>query len=200
MSDFKKILMLGDSRRMGYEPFVREKLMGLAEVFGPKENGRWAGYTLNSLRFWINDFPSPDIVHWSCGLWDLGDDYGLGRPFSLPDEYESAVECTVTVLRKLFPGVIIVFGTTMPVGDQDPADIERYNDIMKRVAQRHGIHVDDLFGLMKDKMKAYDCGDGLHLNDAGNDMVSELIAGTLKKILSGEDHILGDNIAIKYRK
>ena len=39
----KKILLLGDSRRQGYEPYVRELLAGCAEVHGPAENGRWAG-------------------------------------------------------------------------------------------------------------------------------------------------------------
>lgn len=87
----KQILLLGDSLRMGYEPIVRRMLEGRAQVSGPEENGRWAGYTLNSLRFWIPNLPKPDIIHWNNGLWDLGDDYQLGRPFSLPEEYESAL-------------------------------------------------------------------------------------------------------------
>lgn len=183
MSECKKVLLLGDSRRMGYEPFVREKLAGRAEVYGPQENGRWAGYTLNSLRFWLNDFPTPDIVHWSCGLWDLGDDYHIGRPFSLPEEYESAVERTVIVLRKLFPGVKIIFGTTMPVGDSDATGIRSYNAIMARVAEKEGIPVDDLFALMHDKMKTYDRGDGLHLNDEGNAMVADQVVSAIEKYL-----------------
>jgi len=183
MSERKKILLLGDSRRMGYEPFVRAKLEGRAEVYGPQENGRWAGYTLNSLRFWLNDFPTPDIVHWSCGLWDLGDDYHLGRPFSLPEEYESAVERTVLVLRKLFPGVKIIFGTTMPVGDSDATGIRNYNAIMARVAEKEGVPVDDLFALMHDKMKTYDRGDGLHLNDQGNTLVADQVVKAIEQYL-----------------
>lgn len=183
MSDCKNILLLGDSRRMGYEPFVRKNLEGRAQVFGPAENGRWAGYTLNSLRFWLNEFPTPDIVHWSCGLWDLGDDYQLGRPFSLPEEYESAVERTVTVLRKLFPGVKIIFGTTMPVGDSNPAGIAGYNDIMRRVAEKEGIPVDDLFGLMKGRMVEFDRGDGLHLNEDGNTLVAAQVTKAIEQFL-----------------
>ncbi|WP_257968099.1 hypothetical protein [Peribacillus deserti] len=34
----KKVLLLGDSIRMGYEPFVREALEGKAEVTAPEEN------------------------------------------------------------------------------------------------------------------------------------------------------------------
>ena len=116
MSEMKNILLLGDSRRQGYEPYVRQILEGRAGVHGPSENGRWAGYTLNSLRFWLDQFPVPDIVHWNCGLWDLGDDYHIGRPFSLPEEYESAVDRTVIVLRKLFPGVKVTIGPSIDKG------------------------------------------------------------------------------------
>ena len=179
----KNVLLLGDSRRMGYEPFVRKLLEGRAAVYGPAENGRWAGYTLNSLRFWLNDFPAPDIVHWSCGLWDLGDDYHIGRPFSLPEEYESAVERTVIVLRKLFPGVKIIFGTTMPVGDGDVTGIRNYNGIMAKVAEKKGILVDDLFALMHDKMVPYDRGDGLHLNDEGNALVAAQVVSAIEEYL-----------------
>ncbi|WP_235613144.1 hypothetical protein [Paenibacillus sp. LC231] len=43
----KRILLLGDSiRQGGYEPYVRERLAGLAEVVAPGENGRFSFYTL----------------------------------------------------------------------------------------------------------------------------------------------------------
>lgn len=183
MSEKKNVLLLGDSRRMGYEPFVRQLLANKANVYGPAENGRWAGYTLNSLRFWLSEFPAPDIVHWSCGLWDLGDDYHLGRPFSLPEEYESAMERTIVVLRKLFPGVKIIFATTMPLGDSDTTGMEAYNAIMARTAAREGIPLDDLFTLMKGKMLTYDRGDGLHLNDEGNAMVAAQVARAIEQLL-----------------
>ena len=173
MGEMKKLLLLGDSRRQGYEPFVRQMLEGRAEVYGAKENGRWAGYTLNSLRFWLNDFPVPDVVHWSCGLWDLGDDYHIGQPFSTPEEYERAVERTVIVLRKLFPGVKIIFGTIMPVGASDSTGIQAC----------HGIPVDDLFALMHDKMVTYDRGDGLHLNEEGNTIAARQVVSAIEAML-----------------
>ncbi len=180
----KNVLLLGDSRRMGYEPFVRDMLKDEAQVYGPAENGRWAGYTLNSLRFRLNDFPTPHVVHWNCGLWDLGDDYHIGRPFSLPEEYESAVERTVIVLRKLFPGVKIIFATIMPTTDPDTEGIKAYNQIICNVAQRHGIPVDDLFATMHDKMVTYDCGDHLHLNDEGNTLVAKQVSSKLRLLLA----------------
>ena len=76
----KQIILLGDSIRMQYQPVVGEKLADIAAVSGPDENCRWSGYTLNSLRFWLPQLPSPDLVQWNCGLWDMGDDYQEGIP------------------------------------------------------------------------------------------------------------------------
>lgn len=183
MEEMKKVLLLGDSRRQGYEPYVREQLEGRATVHGPSENGRWAGYTLNSLRFWLDQFPVPDIVHWSCGLWDLGDDYQIGRPFSLPEEFESAVERTVIVLRKLFPGVQIIFGTIMPTTNPDHTGIIAYNGIIKQIAARHGIPVCDLYAEMHDKMVTYDRGDHLHLNVEGNTLAAGHVVASIEPYL-----------------
>ena len=179
----KKILLLGDSRRQGYEPYVRELMAGRAEVHGPAENGRWAGYTLNSLRFWLDQFPVPDIVHWNCGLWDLGDDYHIGRPFSLPEEYESAVDRTVIVLRKLFTGVQIIMATTMPTTGPDHTGIIAYNNIIKKVAEKYGLPVDDLYAGFYDKMVTYDRGDHLHLNVEGNTLVAKQVISAIEPYL-----------------
>ena len=183
MAEMKNVLLLGDSRRQGYEPYVREILQGRAGVYGPNENGRWAGYTLNSLRFWLDQFPVPQIVHWNCGLWDLGDDYHIGRPFSLPEEYESAVDRTVIVLQKLFPGCQIIMATIMPTTAPDHTGIIAYNDIIKKVAEKYGLPVDDLYAGFHDKMSKYDRGDHLHLNVEGNTLVAQQVVGAIEKYL-----------------
>ena len=68
----KQVLLLGDSIRMQCQPVVGEKLADIAQVSGPEENGRWSGYTLNSLRFWLPQLPSPDLVRGTadCGIWE----------------------------------------------------------------------------------------------------------------------------------
>ena len=67
----KRILLLGDSIREGYEPYVRERLAGLAEVVAPAENGRFSFYTLWGVNLWMKELGTPDIVHWNNGLWDV---------------------------------------------------------------------------------------------------------------------------------
>ncbi|MCQ2522910.1 MAG: SGNH/GDSL hydrolase family protein [Lachnospiraceae bacterium] len=178
----KEILLLGDSLRMGYEPIVRKNLEGIAGVSGPEENGRWAGYTLNSLRFWIPSLPKPDIIHWNSGLWDLGDDYNLGRPFSLPEEYESALERMVTVCGKLFPEAKLIMATTMPTDNPDSSDIEAYNEIFKAVAKRHNIEVNDLFPIVKNDPSLIG-PDHIHLTEEGFKIVGDRVTEVIKKYL-----------------
>ena len=164
----KQIILLGDSIRMGYEPHVRKALEGRAEVYGPNENGRWAGYTLNSLRFWLPQLPKePDVIHWNNGLWDLGDDYHLGRPFSLPEEYISALERMITVLEKTFPTAKIVMATTTPTANGDNEGIRSYNDILKSVAAKHGFAVDDLYPIIAADIPRFVCPDKIHLTADG---------------------------------
>lgn len=178
----KQVMLLGDSLRMGYQPVVSELLSGKATVSGPSENGRWAGYTLNSLRFWINGMPTPDVIHWNCGLWDLGDDYGLGRPFSLPEEFESALERTITVVEKLFPKAKLIMATIMPTDNPDSSDIEGYNEIIKKVASRRNIQVNDLFPLVKENISIIG-PDHIHFTKEGFELVGKRVADVIEKAL-----------------
>lgn len=177
-----QVMLLGDSLRMGYEPIVRKMLQKRAEVSGPSENGRWAGYTLNSFRFWIPSMPKPDLIHWNNGLWDLGDDYHLGRPFSLPEEYESALERMVAVINKTFPDAKIIMATTMPTDNPDSSDIESYNEILKKVAKRHNIPVDDLFPIVKEN-PSFVGPDHIHLTPEGFETVAKKVVESLEQYL-----------------
>ena len=178
----KQIMLLGDSLRMGYEPLVREAFFGEAEVSGPNENGRWAGYTLNSFRFWHPMMPKPDLIHWNNGLWDLGDDYQLGRPFSLPEEYRSALERMVKVIRKTFPDAKIIMATTMPTDNPDTSGIEEYNEILKDVAAKNNIPVNDLFPIVKEHPE-YVGPDHIHLTREGFKAVADQVTACIKKYL-----------------
>ena len=175
----KNVLLLGDSLRMGYQPVVSRLLMKKAGVYGPCENGRWAGYTLNSLRFWIDNIPAPDVIHWNCGLWDLGDDYNLGRPFSLPEEFISALERTITVVNKLFPKAVLIMATIMPTDNPDSSDIEGYNEIIKSVAKKHNIQVNDLFPIVKNDVTLIG-PDHIHLKKEGYEIVGAKVASAIE--------------------
>ena len=181
----KQILLLGDSIRMQYQKPVGEKLSDIAEVSGPEENGRWSGYTLNTLRFWLPQLPSPDLVHWNCGLWDMGDDYQEGRHFYPPELYEETCRRICRVLRKITgkPELPIVIATTTPSFYKDHEEVQLYNDILKRVAAEENAWINDLYTVVAPQKEEMICEDRLHLTPAGIEAAAERTAGLIRKIL-----------------
>ena len=180
----KNLLLLGDSIRMSYSPAVKEKLKGRANVYGPNDNGRWSGYTLNSLRFWMPHLSDPDIVHWNNGLWDMGDNYNLGRPFSLPEEYVSALERTIRVLRNMFgEGLTIIMATTTPTAKTDLQTPHAYNDLLRDVAARHNIPVNDLFSTIAENREDFLMPDGIHLTEKGIAAAADKVCAAVENYL-----------------
>ena len=87
------------------------------------------------------------------------------------------------VLEKLFPGVKIIFATIMPTTGPDHTGIISYNNIIKKVAEKYGLPVDDLYAGFHDKMVTYDRGDHLHLNEEGNTLVAQQVVGAIERYL-----------------
>ena len=90
----KKIVLIGDSIRMGYDKYVKEKLEGQAEVLFPEENCQFAMYVFRYIHEWKANYnwgDDVDLVHWNTGLWDilhlLGDDM-----FTPPELYRELLQ------------------------------------------------------------------------------------------------------------
>ncbi len=181
----KNVLLLGDSIRMLYQPVVKEKLEGRANIYGPAENGRWSGYTLNSLRFWLPQLPTPDIVHWNNGLWDMGDDYQEGRHFYPPELYEETCRRMFKILRQVTknPSLPIIVATTTPVNNSKPSDTPLYNEILCRVAKENGAYINDLYTAINADRDANIGPDHIHLSKAGVEIASNLVVSAIEKLL-----------------
>ena len=110
------ILLIGDSIRMFYQNAVKEKLGEEYTVYGPGENCRFSSYVLNSLRFWLEEFPTPDIIHWNAGLWDTAILYKEDGCFIGIDEYVACMKKILRVLKST--GAKIIFATITPVHDE----------------------------------------------------------------------------------
>ena len=64
----KKIVLIGDSIRIGYDAYVREKLAGKAEVLSPEENGRFAQYVYRYVGEWKDNLKNGHgIFYYSSG-------------------------------------------------------------------------------------------------------------------------------------
>jgi len=161
----KKVLLLGDSIRMGYDKYVAEQLAGEAEVLFPSENCRFAEYILRSLGDWREKLgiDTLDAVHWNVGLWDTlrltGDDGTLTRP----EVYADYICRIQKRLMYYSPDAKYIFATSTPVWEEkfDPAkavrynrDIEQFNRIARDVLADFPVEINDLYALMCDQPKS----------------------------------------------
>ena len=74
-----RVILIGDSIRMHYEPIVKRELDGLAEIWGPEANGRTSENVLKHLDEWAGSVASA-VVHVNCGLHDLAKAFETGEP------------------------------------------------------------------------------------------------------------------------
>lgn len=175
MSELPCVLLLGDSIRMSYQPYVSELLAGRARVVGPDDNCQYSLYTLSSLDRWLAALGNPDVVHWNNGLHDCGHNPSRS-PVQIPlDMYRANLE---HVLRRLRAATSrIIWATTTPVHPDRPfrtdqwswrnAEIDAYNAAGLEMSQEHGLPVNDLHGLVWANVNAFLSEDQLHLSPAG---------------------------------
>ena len=162
----KKILLLGDSIRLGYDFYVRDRMKNIAEVVYPSENCRFSAYLYRHLQDWVAqlNLDRVDAVHFNAGLWDILHLVGDDRPLTDPEVYADYIERTIRRIRYLLPGAEIVFAATTPVdeaafnpnfGKRRNCDIEAFNDLARIAAAKEGAYYNDLYALMKDQPLSY---------------------------------------------
>ena len=185
----KKIVLLGDSIRMGYDKFVKSAFEGAAEVFYPGENCRFTFYLLRMLRDWVKNGILPadaDVVHWNAGLWDMAviNDDG---PLVPPEVYAQTLARIHRHLQIYFPKAKLIFATSTTVEEEKygPSfkrtnkSIAEYNAIARGVLEPLGEEIDDLYTVSL-SATAEHRSDLTHYNtDAGR----MLLGGTVVKCL-----------------
>lgn len=203
----KKVLLIGDSIRLGYEPAVKEALSGEYDVWGPEENCRFAKYTLNELGRIFEAFSNgtakecdeallqptntadgdiiyPDIIHWNNGLWDTSIVCEEDGAFTPIDEYISYMAKILRELRKVTDKVI--FATTTPVKPINPNQkneiITEYNKRIIEFMKNEGVMINDLGARVSEDKDRFISGDNIHLSEDGKKMCADAIAECVRKI------------------
>lgn len=199
-----RVLLLGDSIRMFYEKEVRALLGSEYEVFSPSENCRFSAYVLNSLRFWLNDFPNPDIIHFNAGLWDTAILYSEDGCFAGIDEYVCNMKRILRELKKT--GAKIIFALSTPVSDKKEklpgpmppthknTDIQSYNKAVLEAFKDEDILINDLFSVMYEKKEEYLCDDMIHPNDDGVKLLGKAVADMIKSVGEFENRVADSKV------
>ncbi len=177
-----KVTLLGDSiRLLGYGKKVPSLLGENFEVYQPKDNCRFAKYTLRGLFEWAKDMEGSEIIHWNNGLWDVCDLYGDGT-FSSDEDY---VKDMLRIARILLSRAkIVIFATTTPINPahryNKNSDIERFNALVVPKLREMGVRINDLYTTVAGDIDSYILkSDLIHLTDAGIDVCAEQVANAI---------------------
>lgn len=186
----KKVLLLGDSIRMGYDEYVKEILKDKCEVFyDDQDNGRFAAYTLWQANQFFRNYGRFDVVHWNNGYWDMNVEAPMMEAMHPIDEYVHFLKRIITQIRN--NGAEIIFATTTPVMENGSSLdntgtgieisynndwVKKYNDAAKNLAAQENITVNDLYTLMLKDKNYYKCEDRLHLTEEGYRICAEQAA------------------------
>jgi len=188
-----KVVLVGDSIRLGYAPLVAKRLAGKAVIVSPKENGGDSANVLKNLDAWVIQ-EKPDVVHLNCGLHDLKL-LKKTRTHQVPLEaYEKNLQQIVERIRKE-TGAALIFASTTPIHDErhakrggnfdrTEADVQRYNKTALGVMKAAGVVVNDLHWTVEqggaDKLLT---SDGTHYTPAGSERLAEAVADAIARQL-----------------
>lgn len=160
----KKILLIGDSTRQGYDKYVKMSFEGVAEVYYPGENCRFASYIVRNLHDWKWKLGLPDdldLIHWNAGLWD---DLVLldGEHLTPLPIYEYYIERVCKMIALLFPTAKVIFATSTPIQEElfttckrYNADTRLYNAAALEIVKKYGHEINDLYAITENIPKSY---------------------------------------------
>lgn len=188
----RRVVCIGDSIRMGYEPTVVQELAGWAKVLelGSTQGGNTRN-VLAHLDEWVAE-RSPDIVHLNAGLHDLARDVGPGPVNRVPmDEYRDNLREILSRMQRT--GAKVIFALTTPVDlerqhtvsypiNRINQDVILYNEQAVTVAGELGVVLNDLYQVTVDHGAGRMLGpDGVHFSDEGYVVLGKAVAAAIRE-------------------
>lgn len=189
----KKICLLGDSIRMGYDDYVKEELKEFEVYFDSEDNGRFIAYTIWMFNQLNSKYGPFDVVHFNNGYWDMNREGPNGEPQTPVKEYVDSLKRLIDMIRST--GAIPIFATTTPIYDTPKKEGEfeatnyknewvlAYNRAALDLMKKEKVIVNDLFSLMEKEERYGKCYDSLHLREDEYKKCAKQVADTIRKAL-----------------
>lgn len=186
----RRVLLLGDSIRMRYQPYVREALSEHAVVMGPAENCETSRKLRARVAEWLQE-SGPEVVHVNSGLHDIRIDPGCMSPQVPLPEY---VDNLRHVFRALVAsGAAVIWASSTPIDEhlhsknklsrRRVADLLAYNSAALEVVREMRLGFHDLFGVMASARASLLQEDGVHYTDEGYRLMAESTAAAIRAAL-----------------
>ena len=191
----KKILLIGDSIRKGYDKYVRSAFEGIAEVYYPDDNCRFASYILRHIADWKDELgcgDDVDLVHWNAGLWD---DLVLldGKNHTPIEAYRENVGRVCDIIEILFPKAKMIFATSTPVLEKGfgayhfkryNRDTEMYNSAASEIVLQHGGIINDLYDKLDGTPSEYHSDQTHYYTKEGTRLITDQVTACIEKFLN----------------
>jgi len=188
-----KAVLIGDSIRMGYQPFVQAKLAGEMEVWGPPENCRHRLWALDHFPAWVAE-REPDILHVNFGIHDQSENtHGDGQVQILPEQYALCLKRFIAKVRALPKAPVMIWATSTPLFEAKVGtpmqewptrgQIDRYNGIALEIVRASDVRVNDLHAvIMANDFWTCQREDGCHMLERGNELLSDAVVAALRSV------------------
>ena len=186
-----RLLLLGDSIRIGYAPIIKKKLGDSVTVISFPTNGGDSANTLKKLDDWLKK-AKPDVVVFNNGLHDLKFDKATQTHQVPIEQYAENMEAILMRIRKTTDKV--AFADTTPIDDSRHAqrkapfdrfnaDVRKYNDAARKVMIEHYVTLIDLYDLMrKNDPEKMLLKDGTHFTEKAKELQADAILKTLRGV------------------
>jgi lysophospholipase L1-like esterase len=202
-AEMPKVVLVGDSIRMSYAPFVIEALKDKAVVVSSPANGGDTGRVLAHLDEWVIS-EQPNIVHFNAGLHDLKRDRESKSPNVTLEQYEANLRKIIGRLQKETKATLI-FATTTPIIDarhakrsidRFEADVVAYNHVGEKVAKEMGVEINDLHAfVVKEGAEKMIRSDGTHYSQKNAKKMSKVVVECVSKHLPSQEEESKDAVA-----
>lgn len=186
----RRVLLLGDSIRMRYQPYVREALTEHAVVTGPSENCETSRKLRARVAEWLQESGAA-VVHVNCGLHDIRIDPGCASPQVPLAEYVDNLRHVLGAL--VASGAAVVWASSTPIDEhlhsknklsrRRVADLLAYNRAAIDLVRETRLEFHDLFGVMASAGPGLLQDDGVHYTDEGYRLMAKSTAEAIRAAL-----------------
>lgn len=193
-----RVVLIGDSIRLGYQDTVRAELADAAHLWSPQDNGQHTVNVLLNAYVWIVA-QQPDVLHVNAGIWDTRR-IMRGEPGNIVplEQYRDNVARLITLAHKHTPAKVI-WATSTPCDTRrvvrqhrlkgwpgrDGDDIPIYNAVAVEVARSLGAQVNDLYAVaLAHDVNKIRMEDGTHFTAEGYQILGSAVAKAIRPHLA----------------
>lgn len=194
----KKVILIGDSIRLGYQPYTSLYLMEKADIRGPESSCGHTYHILENAYRWLGE-EGDVIYHISACHHDIMTvPYESNKNLVDISDYVANIQRIIKYIHLANPKAIIIWATSTPVVDEKVyatlntmkgnglynKDVIIYNNAAVKEVTRLGIPVNDLYTyVLEGDPDRIMLEDGIHFNETGYQLLGEQVANALQVFL-----------------